>query len=95
MITGELRHRLNQHAAKGGKTSRRRQVKRIYEFVDWCKCSPEQIGKKHVHQFFAKHEFAVSTERDYWYAIRLLWRLIGRSSDPPRPPQRKQAESKE
>lgn len=86
MISMKLRHRLNQYGAKGGKTSRRRQVKRIQRFIIWCGCQPEQIGKRHVHKFFAHHQFAPTTERGYWYAIRLLWQLIGRKGDPPWPP---------
>lgn len=83
MISPELRHQLNLYAARGGKTSRRRTVERIEQFVIWCGCRPQQIGKRHVHQFFEAHRFAVSTARDHWYAIRVLWRLLGRG-EPPR-----------
>lgn len=82
MIRPELRHQLNLYAAKGGKTSRRRTVERIEQFVQWCASDPRQIGKRHVHEFFEAHAFAPTTTRDYWYAIRVLWRLLHRG-DPP------------
>lgn len=83
----ELRHKMNQHAAKGGKTSRRRQVKRAEQFVKWCNCNPYQIGRGHVWRYFEAQNFAPSTARDHWYAVRLLWRhALERPSDPPRPP---------
>lgn len=84
----ELRHRLNLYARKGSKTSRRRQVRRLEEFVAWCGCDPRQIGKRHVYQYFAAHAFAPSTARDHWYAVRLLWLILGRHTDPPRPTTR-------
>ena len=31
-------------------------------------------------------KFAPSTARDYWYAIRTLWELMGRIGEPPKPP---------
>lgn len=85
MIPRHIRHALNLHAAKGGKQSRRRQVKRIEEFVTWCGCDPRQIGRGHVHRFFAAKGYEAITARDYWYAIRLLWRILGRSGAPPKP----------
>lgn len=84
MIPREIRHKLNLYKAKGGKQSRRRTVKRVEEFVSWCKCSPHQIGKKHVHAFFEKMNFAPLTERDYWYAIKLLWEILERQGKPPK-----------
>ncbi|MFL4056799.1 hypothetical protein, partial [Pseudomonas aeruginosa] len=42
-------------------------------------------GKKHVHKFFEEKNFAPSTARDYWYAIKTLWELMGRVGEPPKP----------
>lgn len=81
----DIRHRLHLYARKGGKTARRRQLKRIEAFVAWCGCAPYQIGKGHVRRYFAAHNLAPSTARDHWYAIRLLWQSLGRPTDPPRP----------
>ncbi len=83
----EIRHRLNLHARKGGKTARRRQVKRAEAFASWCGCDPRQIGKRHVWEFFEAHDhWEPTTKRDHWYAVRLLWHTIGRPGDPPKPP---------
>lgn len=85
MIPQHIRHALRLHAAKGGKQWRRREVRRIEAFVAWCSCDPRQIGRGHVHRFFAAKGYEGITARDYWYAIRLLWRILGRSGDPPKP----------
>lgn len=84
MIPPDIRHALNQHACRGGKTARRRQVRRVEQFVRWCGCPPHQTGKKHVHLYFEEMSFSTTTARDHWYAIRLLWRLLGRSGFPPK-----------
>ncbi|WP_404369631.1 hypothetical protein [Marinobacter sp.] len=82
----ELFYRLHQHARKGGKVARRRQVKRVEAFVRWCGRAPAQIGRRQVHEFYRAHAFAPTTARDYDSAIRLLWRTLGRAGEPPRPP---------
>lgn len=86
MLTRELNHKMHLYKSKGGKTSRKRNVERMKEFIGWCNCPPHQTGKKHVHQFFDEKKFSTSTARDYWYAIRILWRLIDRVGEPPKPP---------
>lgn len=86
-LPADVRHRLNLHARKGGKITRRRQVKLAESFAAWCGCDPRQIGKRHVWQYFEAHgHLAPTTKRDHWYAIRLLWQAMGRVGDPPRPP---------
>jgi hypothetical protein len=80
----EWRHKLNQYARQGGKTSRLRTVQRIQAFVTWCGRRPEQIGKRHVHEFLER-PMAESTRWDYYYAILVLWDLLGRPVPPPRP----------
>lgn len=85
MLPPQLHHQLKLHASKGSKRSRRRQVNRVRNFVRYCGCDPRQIGARHVHQFFAERDYAVTTARDYWYAIALLWRVLGRHSLPPKP----------
>lgn len=85
MIPRDIRHALHQHAAKGSKAARRRQLKRIEEFVDWCECSPFQMGRGHVNRYFSEKSYAPSTARDHWYAIKLLWQVMGRPGEPPKP----------
>ena len=86
MLTRELIHKLHLYKSKGGKVSRKRNVERMKEFIGWCNCPPHQTGRKYVHEFFAEKKFAPSTARDYWYAIRTLWELMGRIGEPPKPP---------
>ena len=85
MIPRKIRHALHLHGAKGGKTHRRRQLRRIEEFVQWCGCPPAQIGKRHVYEFLEAKTDRPTTARDYWYAIALLWRVLGRPGKPPKP----------
>lgn len=92
MLNSDLKHRLNLYARKGGKKSRRHTVARIERFLLACHCPPEQIGRRQVHEFFERNAFARTTARDYYYAIRLLWRLLGRGGVPPAPKSLKQAE---
>jgi hypothetical protein len=84
MLPPEWRHKLNLYARRGGKTSRRRTVRRIEAFVAWCGCQPEQIGRRHVYAFL-EQPLAQTTRRDYYYAILLLWELLGRPVKPPMP----------
>ena len=85
MLPPQIHHSLKLHASKGSKKSRRRQLNRVRNFVRYCGCDPRQIGARHVHQFFAERDYAATTARDYWYAIALLWRVLGRHSLPPKP----------
>lgn len=85
LISRELDHRLKRYAAKGGKTSRRATVRRVRSFITFCQRPAEQIGRQQVYEFFEHHQLSPTTQRDYYYAIVLLWRLVGRSGDPPRP----------
>lgn len=87
MLTPEWRHKLNLYAAKGGKTSRRNTVARIERFLEFCQCHPEQVGRRHVHEFFEKSALSKTTARDYWYAIKTLWGMLGRDGEPPKPPK--------
>jgi len=90
MDWGEMEHRLRLHAAKGGKTSRRRQADRVRQFFEFSKArgvrAPDQIGRRHVWEWYEEMPSAAeSTLRDRYYAVRLFWSLLGRSGDPPRP----------
>ena len=85
MLTRELNHKIHLYKSRGGKASRRRSAQRMLEFVNWCNCEAHQTGKKHVHKFIEGKNFAPSTARDYWYAIKTLWELMGRVGEPPKP----------
>ena len=84
----DLEYKLKSHARKGGKTSRRRQVARVRQFIKFCRDigirEPDQIGKKHVWLWYQKDDPAPTTLRDRFYAACLLWGFLGRGI-PPRP----------
>lgn len=88
MTWSELNYLLQAHARKGGKTSRRRQVARVKQFLAFCRRhgvrEPDQIGKRHVFEWYAEKRLAATTLRDRFYAVSLLWDLLGRG-EPPRP----------
>ncbi|MCH4565563.1 hypothetical protein MKP05_20910 [Halomonas sp. EGI 63088] len=85
LIDRQLDHRLKLYAAKGGKVSRRATVRRVRAFIEFCQRPAAQIGRRQVHEFFEQRSFSPATRRDYHRAICLLWRLLGRSGEPPRP----------
>ncbi len=82
----ELDYQLITHARKGGKASRRRQTKRVKQFLQFCRSrgvrGPDQIGTAHVFEWYKEFDFASSTLRDRYYAICLLWELLGRGLPP-------------
>lgn len=80
------------HRRHGGKRHRRRQVSRLIAALEDIQGAepavfhPNRVGKAQIHRFYARHsEFASSTQRDYHYAFCLLWRLLGRTGQPPAP----------
>lgn len=84
----ELEYRLKSHARRGGKTSRRRQVDRVRQFIKFCRDvgvrGPDQIGKSQLHQWYEETDLAESTLRDRYYAASLLWEFLDRGV-PPKP----------
>ncbi|WP_041656266.1 hypothetical protein [Marinobacter nauticus] len=80
-----LNFRLKSYAKKGGKKHRHRQVQRVYKFLKYCGCPADQIGNRHVRKFFEDNFMAQSTKRDYYYAIKLLWLMLGRQKNPDKP----------
>ena len=86
LINRSLDHRLKLYAAKGSKASRRATVRRVRRFIDFCQRPAEQVGRRQVHEFYEQGAFSPSTQRNYYYAICLLWRLLGRNRKPPMPP---------
>jgi len=71
----ELLHKLNLHARKGGKTSRRRQVARVKQMLEKIGKPPQQIGRGDVYAWIQAAE-AEMTRRDRYYAAALLWELV-------------------
>lgn len=88
MTPRELEYQLKTHAKKGGKTSRRRQVARVRQFLEFCQGlgvrGPDQIGRRHIWRWYEDGELSETTLRDRFYAVCLLWKLLERG-EPPRP----------
>lgn len=88
MKQNELEYQLTTYARKGGKTSRRRQVARVRQFLSFCKDlgvrGPDQIGKNHVWKWYEDGNLSAVTLRDRFYSVLLLWTILGRG-EPPRP----------
>lgn len=85
LISLKLQRKINNYKRSGGKKARYAAAQRIERFVRWCGCPGEEIGRKHVHLFFTEKNFSPSAERDHFYAICKLWKMLDRSKEPPRP----------
>ena len=78
----------------GGKTNRRAMVQRLIKICEeiqsyeaGVKLLP-QIGRAHIHRYWRRQQrLSPVTLRDHFYALRLLWDLLGRTGEPPRPPK--------
>jgi hypothetical protein len=85
MDLNTLKHKLHGYRAKGSKESRARTVKRVYQFLEYCRTrggkTPDQIGRKLVYQWLSE-DIAQTTRRDRFYALRLFWRLMDRGEIP-------------
>lgn len=81
----EFAYQLHQHARKGGKQHRKRQIQRVWRFLRWTGVPAHNVSRRHVHEFYRSQCRSQTTARDYYYAIRLLWSALGRSGEPPRP----------
>lgn len=81
---------LHDYARKGGKRSRKDQVKRALRFASFAEGlgarAWEQVGKRHVVRFYRHLEaqdLSPSTIYRYELAIRVLWQQLGLKGEPP------------
>lgn len=78
------------YGRRGGKENRRLQKQRLAVFVGYCASQLQlkslgQIGKKHVESFFvSRWNLSEKTKTHYWYAIRILWKLLAKIGEPPK-----------
>lgn len=87
-----VRERAHVYVRHGGKTARRAMVKRLIAALSDIAAreqgvsQPSQVGRAHIHRYYARQSHLSSTTlRDHFYAFRLLWELLGRPGEPPRP----------
>jgi|AntDeeMinimDraft_4_1070355.scaffolds.fasta_scaffold02075_6 hypothetical protein len=81
----EFAFQLHQHARKGGKTHRRRQIQRVWRFLRWAGVPAQNVSRRQINEFYRTQCPNSTTARDYYYAMRLMWRALGRNGDPPYP----------
>lgn len=83
--------RADKFLRHGGKTSRRATIRRLIAILNDIQRhervnSPEVVGRAHVHRYYERHShLAVSTQRDHYYAVKLLWQWLERTGQPPKP----------
>lgn len=82
----------HSYLRKGGKIARRARVKTLVRALENIAAhergvtTPHQVGRKHIHQFYARHaHLSDRTLSDYGYSFELLWNLLGRPGSPPKP----------
>ena len=88
-----IRARVDVYLRHGGKTSRRATVSRLIAVLEDIRQHeqgvrlPPQVGRAHLHRYWARQRhLSERTRQDHWYAVRLLWELLDRAGQPPRPP---------
>ena len=87
-----VKMRVDRYLRHGGKTSRRATVRRLIAVLRDIQqhekgvSTPAVIGRAHIHRYYERHRhLAESTMRDHYYAICLLWGLLDRTGNPPKP----------
>ena len=76
---------------RGGKGNRRLQKQRIAVFISYCAekwglKSLGQLGRKHVQNFYiSRFDLSYKTKCHYFYALKILWKLLGKIDQPPKP----------
>lgn len=87
-----IKERTHVYVRHGGKTARRAMVKRLINILENIAQnekgvkSPPQVGRAHIHRYYARHSHLSSTTlRDHRLALELLWELLNRTNKPPFP----------
>lgn len=76
----------------GGKKNRRNVVLLINRIANFSGVTHiDQIGKNHINRFYVAHShLSDRTLRNYYYAMRHLYQMLGRSGLPPMPKYNKE-----
>jgi len=95
MLMREVRQLSHEYVRKGGKQNRRKQAKRMLAFTAFVRELPNpprniaEIGKKQVGKYWQAHrELSDAVLYQHWLALRELWQLSGKQSEPPKPRKR-------
>ena len=84
--------RTDSYLRHGGKRNRRDTVRTLIHILDEIRthesCLPGQIGRRQIIGYYKRQTLSAATLKRHYAAICLLWQLLGRSGEPPRPPQK-------
>lgn len=89
----QVTQKIHSYTRKGGKDNRSQQAARMLAFAAHAQAlgarEMGQVGGRHVVSYWkalrASGSLADSTLYNHWLAIRELWKLTGKSGEPPRP----------
>ncbi len=86
----EVERLTNSYVAKGGSDNKKQQRARMLAFARHCEqigaFSMAQVGKDHVIKWWKKNRnLADRTLYEHHRALSILWRLAGKSGQPPEP----------
>ena len=78
------------YVRKGGKDNRRQQTARMLAFAAHCEAlgarEMGQVGATHVIRYWkSNRDLSDTTLYNHWLAVCELWKLSGKSDQPPRP----------
>ena len=88
-LAKSLQTQLDNHVRGGSKASRKKEVARIIEFLDWVEAelnvrSVQSLGRRQVEAFWkARPDMSDSTAYRYWLGIRRLWGWLDKHEVPP------------
>jgi hypothetical protein len=91
MLAKSATQYFRNHIRGGGKESRRKEVSRIIEFLDWVESTERVIslhglGKRHVIGFWkTRRGLSDQTLYKYWLGISKLWKWLDKQEKPPKP----------
>lgn len=90
----------DNYVRKGGKDNRKQQRDRMLAFAAHAEASGAQemgqVGATHVVRYWKAHrDLADTTLYSHWRALVLLWKLSGKTGDPPVPRKKKPLSLKE
>ncbi|EHK9070989.1 hypothetical protein QUN95_003066 [Vibrio parahaemolyticus] len=87
-----VKQRCHEYVRHGGKVARRNMVKRLITALEDIAANehgvkqPPQVGRAHIHRYYNRRDdLSEATLRDHFYAFSLLWKLLGRAGEPPKP----------
>ncbi len=86
----EIRTITHDFVRHGGKANRRKQRERMLAFAKFAAANGApnmgEVGKKTALAFYKAHrDQAARTKYAYFLAIRELWKLAGKTGEPPKP----------